>query len=224
MKKLFFLLAISVLIISCCKDDDDNIIPYIPPNDTTIVNNWDNTALHQYNFVFGESQLKSTNSDTSDIKYIKFISYDSEDKPMIDGVPVGNGQRNVHEIEVFSNLVNIAQNPPYFDTTANMWAWHADSTLIYGNSVEGHSAGFYDINYLYKAVDNDFNSAWTSNRDDGQDTVYCVVVLNKIYPIDSIRLTLGFYKQTFDVFVSNDSLNWILIGGENHPEIPIYIQ
>ena len=231
MKKLFFLLAVVVilaLLFSSCKKDDDDFVPYIPPQtDTTVVvvDNFDyNADMHLYSFVLGSTHLKSTAADSSSVQFVKFVSYSSSDMVMQDSIAVTYGQRNVHEVKVYSEGQNVAVNAPYVDTSNVQRYWNPEGTQVYSNSVAWKPAGWYGMaDGCASIVDNNLNSRWESNRDDGRDTVIVVLNLRNTYTADSVRLYLGEYKQDFDLFISTDSLDWVLIGTETHPDIPIYL-
>lgn len=73
--------------------------------------------------------------------------------------------------------------------------------------------------------DGNIISRWSSNRDDGKDTVFLELNLKREFKIDSILLFLGNYKQTYNLYISSaDTSNMILIGSEKHTPIPVYIK
>lgn len=120
-----------------------------------------------------------------DIKYVKFESFYSEDR----------NQVNVYELQAFDEGTNVARNKP-----------------SYANSTPQGS---------YSAVDGNDNSRWSANRYDvGPNYTnphFIVVDLLDSYLLDSIYLNIeGFdhWNQTFNLLVSDDSVNWYLITSE----------
>ena len=120
-----------------------------------------------------------------DIQYVKFESFYSEDR----------NQVNVYEIQAFDEGINVARNKPSF-----------------ANSTPRGS---------YSAVDGNSNSRWSANRYDvGPDYAsphFIIVDLQDSYLLDSIYLNIeGFdhWNQTFNLLVSDDSVDWYLITSE----------
>lgn len=124
----------------------------------------------------------------NEIQYIKFESYYSAD----------NGQVNVYEIQAYKNGANIALSKPGY---ANSYEW-----------------GDYSTNGINVVDGSDF-SRWSSNRNDlGPDTLnphMIIIDLEEKVTIDSLILNIrGFdsWNQTFNFFVSSDSVDWYLVG------------
>ncbi|WP_395655410.1 FG-GAP-like repeat-containing protein [Flavobacterium sp.] len=155
-----------------------------PPNNLTVLSSGPTS------FCEGESVTLSLNS-LSAVRYLKFESYYSED----------DGQVNVHEIQAFSNGVNVALNKP---GVANSYGG--------GGGSDWASKGS-------KAVDGDSGSRWSSNRHDpGPDLNaphYIVIDLQNQFNLESILLDIEFFKQTFSFKVSQDNVNWIEVGNGN---------
>lgn len=106
-----------------------------------------------------------------------------------------NGQVNVHEIQAFSNGTNVAFNKPGFANSYEYGGW---------------------INNGKNAVDSNFGSRWSSNRNDpGPDANnphYIVIDLEAQYNLESILLNISSFQQTFSFKVSQDNINWIEAG------------
>ena len=219
MKKIYlllFLISITVFTFSC-KKENDNVVSNGQPKDTTKIVTIDTTfnnpdVLRLYTFIIknAKNTLKSTKIDDSSIcQYVKFVSYDSDDKITINDSSTSKGQRNIHEIEVFSNGIDIAINKYDIDCDT--------CVSCYANSVGDNGA--------FNANDGSIMSRWSSDRDDGKDTVFLELNLKREFKIDSILLYLGNYKQTYDLFITSaDTTKWILVGSEKHTPIPVYIK
>ncbi|WP_353084463.1 discoidin domain-containing protein [Flavobacterium sp.] len=152
-----------------------------PPNNLTILSSGPTS------FCEGGSVTLSLNS-LSSVRYLKFESYYSSD----------SGQVNVHEIQAFSNGVNVALNKPGF---ANSYE--------YGNWA----------NNGINAIDGNSGSRWSSNRNDPGPDInnphYIVIDLESQFNLESILLDISSFQQTFSFKVSQDNINWIEIGSGN---------
>jgi|GEM_PF-4383731 hypothetical protein len=244
--RLKILLPLITLVITCmaCEQEKDHTLyrdpdMYDPNSD---VPNYSG-GLRLYNYKLTGNELKSCATDSTilindSIQFIRFVSYDSEDKITVDNVPISKGQRNIHEIMAYSNYENIALNKYLSNVLAcepvpqSVWQEYFlcdscnDFPYLYCNSLESMPSILYNNynrreGYLEKVNDGLLYSRWSSNRDDGNDTVFFIMNLRKPYMVDSIRLYLGEYGQIFDLWVSPDSLNWKMIGNDHDIAIPV---
>lgn len=226
MKNLLFLIAIITLAFACTKPIDTEDLPKVDPtlitkapSNPTILNHsyrtyylkniktskglMDSTVVADTTPVIDTLpvvpvvKVPSINiSDT--VQYIKFVSYYSEDA----------NQVNVHEIEAYSNGVNIALNKPSYASSINSCG---------GGEKE-------NIN------DGDYISRWSSDRDTATKYMadslqYIRINLLSRVKVDSIRLYLYQtgtgsdttawtpWKQTFKLYISRDFSRWDSIGG-----------
>jgi len=110
MKKFFYLLilaSLAIFFIACESDNNDSWIPELDePIVHTHFTNATNNAVHQFNYSF--DNLKSTVGDTA-IQFIRFTSYYSRD----------DGQRNIHEIEVYVADTNFLYKNDSITFTSN---------------------------------------------------------------------------------------------------------
>jgi hypothetical protein len=152
-----------------------------PQNNLTILPSGPTTICE------GGSVTLSLNS-LSFVRYLKFESYYSAD----------SGQVNVHEIQAFSNGVNVALNKSGF-----------------ANSYEGGSNW---ANNGSNAVDGNTGSRWSSNRNPLPSLTaphYIVIDLQNQFNLESILLDISSFQQTFSFKVSQDNVNWIEVGNGN---------
>ncbi|OFX26184.1 MAG: hypothetical protein A2033_10130 [Bacteroidetes bacterium GWA2_31_9] len=135
-------------------------------------------------FCQGDSVVLIAND--ANVQYIKFESYYSSD----------NGQVNVYEIEAYQNGVNIALNKQGYANSYESGDWQSNGK----NAVDGNSG-----------------SRWSSQRNDpGPDTInphFIVIDLGQVYyDLDSIRIKLSNWYQTFSVLKSVNNTDWVKIG------------
>ena len=152
-----------------------------PPNNLTILSSGPTS------FCEGGSVTLSLNS-LSSVRYLKFESYYSSD----------SGQVNVHEIQAFSNGVNVALNKPGVANSYEYGDWNSNGKNV---------------------VDGDSGSRWSSNRNDPgpdlNDPHYIVIDLQNQFNLESILLDINNFQQTFSFKVSQDNVNWIEVGNGN---------
>jgi hypothetical protein len=220
----------AVLFTSCEKDNDDVIIKPETPIASihTHFTNSANGTIHQFNYVL-DNNLKSSLLDTATaIRFIRVTSYYSKDA----------GQRNIHEIEVYSDSVNIAYKYGKYSTA------NPDSILTFSSnrasSSDEQPMNVTDSNFtmygrwaanrpsddvLHKIVEDfttKFDSILANTRDTVKldsiitntvypDTVWLTIDLRNVYSIENIKLYLGQWTQVFDVEISKDGENWTLL-------------
>jgi hypothetical protein len=151
-----------------------------PPNNLTILPSGPTTICQ------GGSVTLSLNN-LSSVRYLKFESYYSAD----------SGQVNVHEIQAFSNGVNVALNKPGSASSYEYGDW-----LTNGKNV----------------VDGNSGSRWSSNRNPLPSLSaphYIVIDLQNQFNLESILLDISSFQQTFSFKVSQDNVNWIEVGNGN---------
>ena len=147
------------------------------PNNPTI------SASGATSFCEGGSVTLSLNS-LSAVRYLKFESYYSAD----------SGQVNVHEIQAFSNNVNVALNKPGVASSYEYGDWSTNGK----NAVDGSSG-----------------TRWSSNRNPLPSVTtphYIIIDLGSQFNLQSILLDLSSYQQTFSFKVSQDNTNWVEVG------------
>ena len=147
------------------------------PNNPTI------SASGATSFCEGGSVTLSLNS-LSAVRYLKFESYYSAD----------SGQVNVHEIQAFSNNVNVALNKPGVASSYEYGDWLTNGK----NAVDGSSG-----------------SRWSSNRNPLPSVTnphYIIIDLGSQFNLQSILLDLSSFQQTFSFKVSQDNTNWVEVG------------
>ena len=128
-------------------------------------------------------------NNLSAVRYLKFESYYSSDSDQV----------NVYEIQAFSNGVNVALNKPGYANSFN-------------------ASGNWSTNG-YRAVDGNFGSRWSSNRNDPGPDInnphYIVIDLQSQFNLESVLLVINNFQQTYSFKVSQDGTNWIEIGSGN---------
>lgn len=210
MKTIIFLILTLIIFTSCEKFDDSPVRVNNILNDSLIdsLPVWDNMLLHRYTFICDKNIIPK--------KYIKYVAYDSEDKDTSD-----KGQVNIYEIEAFYKGENVAINHWYTDTFGIIHYGDEKGVITFSNSMLGLPPEPYKMyGSLPHIVDSNYNSRWSSNRDDGQDTVFVLLEFPNQYKFDSIRVVVK-YRQIFDMFVSTNSHTWSLIGDETYPYVEI---
>lgn len=220
MKKLISLLAFITILLFGCEKDYEIVTPESTKHTTShnIGNDFLNLLIYKFND--GHKGFLNNSINVNDtFQYLKIVSYYSEDFR----------QRNIHEIEVYSNGVNIVLNQAIheyeievkrnlsgqltgvdlyqfiFDLRNNI----NDSTISIYAQTEGDVKEFM--------VDGNLISRWSSKRLNtypstlnyiGLDTVTVAFDLRKPFMVDSIKLYLGGWTQVFDLMVSVDNINW----------------
>ncbi len=260
MKKIIYLFISLAFLFTACEKENE-----IPSNPVVVI--IDNPNVHSYskhlsegrynlfNYRFERPMLKST-ADTviavnDTLKYLNFISYYSEDG--VNPEEGHCGQRNIYEIEVYSNGVNVALNIPVnnYEKSVDISQMSLDSmNTMFG--IASHGDGdIYPISYVSSFIDgpkefiNDgfIETRWANKRNERYcvdsvkvavdslsndsifryyayaypDTVNALLNLRKSIKVDSIKLYLGYHKQTFDLQISTDSTKWTQIN--SMPEV-----
>jgi hypothetical protein len=232
MKKIIYLIAlITTIFIGCEKDyyvihqlvntpiiSDKPVITPDKPIEHTVTHNISNDSLNLliYNLTNGthKSFLNNSIPVNDTFQYVKIISYYSEDYR----------QRNIHELEIYSDSVNIALNKGLHDYENLIYNSSGLSDgLIYDyidslrlNPNDSANIITVDTESTLKEfmVDGNLATRWSNRRIEcdtnyiGLDTITVVIDLRKSFLVDSIKLHLGWWTQVFDLLVSTDNINW----------------
>lgn len=243
---LFLTLVLTAaMFIACEPDDNDWVKPnepnenddWVKPNVPNVQHSYfahaDTNQLNLFDYYFTDESYSKSNStlklksamiDTTDIRYIWVTSYYSKD----------GGQRNIHEIEVWSNGENLAythgilgdntltcETPdsyyaddelPMFVTDNNYTMYGRWHSLVPADEILRHKVDSFSF-----VFDQLLTTSDTSLIDDiiantiYPDTVEFIMDLGQIYPVNSIKLYLGRWTQIFDIEVSENGTDWILL-------------
>ena len=241
MKKFIYFLTLvltAAMFISCEKDNDwvkpnENDNDLVKPNVPNVQHSYfahagkDELNLFDY-YLTDESNLKNAMIDTTDIRFIRVTSYYSKD----------DGQRNIHEIEVWSDSVNIAYKYGRWSTAGEdsliLFTTNRESITIYEQPINVTDSNYtmygrwassrHPVEVIHLLVDkftSDFDTLLLltpENELDSivtntvyPDTVWFQMDLRQVFAVDSIKLYLGRWTQIFDIEVSIDGENWILL-------------
>ena len=228
MKKLLFLSLIITLIFTACQKPKDELVKIdVSP---TKISDKPVTSSRIYKIICSNKTSKGLSDVVIDdsiqipidsiptliyikrkpvlgnIQYIRFKSFWSED----------NAQVNIHEILVFSGGINVALNKPVQVSSTQESCYNKS----YANDGDSTSRWSSD-----RDIDSYNNPIYNYNKLSNIDWAHLTIDLTQKYLIDSVVLflyqagvkadTIGWkpWKQTFNLSVSKDSIDWTYIGG-----------